>query len=302
MKRALSAGGILAHLREAGRDTCDIVRTELCRLYTEFCADIVARVPDEVWVMVMREACARSGDPDIYFRLACVSPRWSAIVRPLVIERCGFNGPQCAREVRYCTDATHVVVTSRATLGNSDLHQLPHLTRLVDLVSSNVSFTAGLIATLTNLQVLHLHRTNSVWMRGFSRHLLCLTDLDLHCTQYCTRSVATMTNLTSLSIYHANDYDDDSLRNLTRLTHLNLEGQATITDDAVSRLTSLCSLNLGLNRSITIRGVEPLTGLKTLDLSYNNRITDNELSQLTQLETLILRCNRHRLQDTGSPV
>lgn len=291
MKR--TAIQILGDIRESGIAVTDAVHLELSLLYNETCRTLVARVPKEVWAIVMRTLCSVSpGDTKAYSILACVSRLWNAIASGLIAEACQENGPQCAREVVHCRDARHIVVTEMATLRDEDIMQLPQLTRLVDLVSSRVSFTARGITALSQLQVLHLHRKLSTSLSLFAKNLPALTDLDLwYQLRDSSTALSQMTNLTSLSVYRAFGYDDSVLRGLTRLTHLNLGCQQSLTDGAVSSLTSLTSLCLGPNHVVTGAGLLPLTGLLTLDLSYNNNITDESLSQLTQLETLLLKRN-----------
>ena len=294
-KTPLTAEQILGALETADPDVRDNVRGALEKQYAQHCSAIVIRIPTEVWTAIM---CMVSTTRLIttnadYFRMACVSRQWNAVASRLIAESCSVNGPQCTREVHHCRDATHVIVTGPATLGNDDIRQLQHLTRLIDMQGSKSTFDADAIAHLTELRVLHLHRKRSVWLTLFSMQLTQLTDLNLSWQmQYWTPGLDKMTNLTSLSLYRTEKYHDTTLQSLTRLTHLDLDCQRSITDAAVSCLTALCSLSLGQNDMITIDGIASLSNLRTLNLGYATLINDEDLRRLTQLETLLLRANQ----------
>ncbi|MEG3923501.1 leucine-rich repeat domain-containing protein [Microcoleus sp. T3B2] len=130
--------------------------------------------------------------------------------------------------------------------------------------------------------------------------LSSLTELNLYSNRITDISnqitdisiLGSLTNLTTLNLYHNQITDISALRKLTNLTTLNL-GDNEISDiSSLGSLTNLTTVDLNDNKITDISILGSLTNLTTLSLR-SNKITDiSILGSLTNLTTLNLCSNK----------
>lgn len=147
---------------------------------------------------------------------------------------------------------------------SADLAYLTYLEKLT--VSDSVIDTWASLGSLTNLQELH-----------FSNCMLSDSDL---------QAIASLPNLTKLTLVNCGLTSIESLSEATNLTYLDLNNNAIRDLYPLSGCSKLTYLDLDHNALENLSSVSALSSLQELDVSYNSLLSLAPLSGCTQLQKL----------------